>query len=509
MTKRSISTELSGGGGFDYEHRVAALYLTALLRSEGASGVDGTVTRVALQQEAAGEPMDDIVVDTELSGITGRFGVQAKTSLTISSAAKNNDFRKIITNAEKTRNKDSFKVGRDSYGFAAFQISDTKIRSLKRLIDWAKDSPTTDDYSKRFEDGGQASKDDKGVRNSILTLLEKNDIAYEQTFLRHFVALKLDVIDDQSPLATYAKNNLSTMLVQGVPQAPVLWSDLCSHAKKGAITGAVWTRATLLDSLRTRFNLVAAPIYARDLKKLAEYATADLRQINDDIGGHKIKRSRYLREIATANEKHRFINITGLPGCGKSVVLKTVAIEAAKLGPILFLKSDRLHGNSWVSHATTLGIQQTEIGNLLTEVGAAGTATLFVDGVDRIEVGQRQVVLDVIDAILFNEANSHWHIIVTSRDQGLEAFRSWLGPALMTGRGIKDISVGPLSDGEAEELAAKVPRIHGLLFGNDKVREIARRPFFTSILANHVNSTELNSSTYPSTESELLSLIHI
>ena len=95
---------------------------------------------------------------------------------------------------------------------------------------------------------------------------------------------------------------------------------------------------------------------------------------------------------------------------------------------------------------------------------------------------------------------------MTSRDQGLEAFRSWLGPALMTGRGIKDISVGPLSDGEAEELAAKVPRIHGLLFGNDKVREIARRPFFASILANHVNSTELNSSTYPSTESELIQL---
>lgn len=47
MTKssRSTSTELTGGGGFDYEHRVAALYLTALARSELAPGTDGKVTR--------------------------------------------------------------------------------------------------------------------------------------------------------------------------------------------------------------------------------------------------------------------------------------------------------------------------------------------------------------------------------------------------------------------------------------------------------------------------------
>ena len=505
-TKRSTSTELSGGAGFDYEHRVAALYLTALVRSERAPGTLGRVTRVAVQQEAIGEPMDDVVVDVDLGGEIARIGLQVKTSLVISSATSNEDFRAIINNAEKTRRKTEFRVGKDAYGFAAHEVNDPKIRSLKRVIDWANASPTPSDFVSRFAEAGQASLTDREVRNSIQSLLGESGIEYEWDFFRHFVALKLDVISDQSPLAVSAINSLSEVLSKGETEAPVLWTDLCNHAKLGGKVAEVWSRGSILTSLRSRFNLTCAPLWIRDIAKLTSHVEVSLRQINDEISGHIIERTDASKKVSELEEDSRFINITGLPGCGKSVVLKAMASAAAASGPILFLKSDRLEGTTWVSHATSLSLQNTNIHELLVEIGSSGTPTLFVDGIDRIKLEHRQVILDVLDAVFFDDRHSDWNVIVTSRDQGLEAFRSWLGVALINKGGFRDVSIDPLSDIESYELAEKVPKLRGLLFGNEKVKEIARRPFFASILAGQAADDQFVAGNYPSTEAELIEL---
>ena len=66
--ERSRSTELTGGEGFTYEDTVVAYYLTALLHEDAAAGLTGQVVRVAVQQAAAGDPLDDLIVDGELDG---------------------------------------------------------------------------------------------------------------------------------------------------------------------------------------------------------------------------------------------------------------------------------------------------------------------------------------------------------------------------------------------------------------------------------------------------------
>lgn len=163
---------------------------------------------------------------------------------------------------------------------------------------------------------------DHEVRNAVQGLLRNNDTEYEWDFFRHFVALKLDVFDDQSPLAVGAINSLSEILSKGDAEAPVLWTDLCNHAKVGGKVAEVWTRGSILTSLRSRFNLTCALVWARDIEKLASHVEVSLRQINDEIGGHRIKRSDALDKVSALEADNKFINVTGLPGCGKSVVLK-------------------------------------------------------------------------------------------------------------------------------------------------------------------------------------------
>jgi hypothetical protein len=129
---RSRSSELTGGDGFTYEDTVAAWYLAALLREEPAPGTRGTVVRVAVQQNALGDPLDDLIVDSDEAGVRTRLSLQVKKQVTVSSS--NGDFREIIAEAVATRAKPEFQVGKDRYGFIVRSISISGLENLDRII---------------------------------------------------------------------------------------------------------------------------------------------------------------------------------------------------------------------------------------------------------------------------------------------------------------------------------------------------------------------------------------
>ena len=150
--------------------------------------------------------------------------------------------------------------------------------------------------------------------------------------------------------------------------------------------------------------------------------------------------------------ENRLVNISGLPGCGKSAVLKRFASNAAAKGPILFLKSDRLVGNGWSTFASAIGLRHSAA-ELLTEISATGTSIVFIDGIDRIRPDQKGIVADLLRIVETDPSLAHWKVLATSRDQGLEAYRAWFPPSFYRGSGIGNVSVNPFSDDEAEVLA--------------------------------------------------------
>ena len=148
--QQATSTELTGGAGFTYEDTVVAYYLSALLREERAAGLNGVVKTVAVQQEGHGHPMDDIIVELDDDRSLRRLNLQAKRKIQISAAATNNDFRDILSRAVATRATDDFNVDLDAYGFVAENVAIERFRTLNRLIEWAKSSPSGEDFARHF-----------------------------------------------------------------------------------------------------------------------------------------------------------------------------------------------------------------------------------------------------------------------------------------------------------------------------------------------------------------------
>jgi ATPase family associated with various cellular activities (AAA) len=421
------STELTGGAGFSYEDTVVAYYLAALLREERAAGQAGVVTSVAVQQAGHGHPMDDVVVEFEDAAGKRVLDLQVKRQLRISAA--DDDFSSIMTAARATRALDVFQPTRDAYGFVVEHVAVGPQRTLGRLIDWAKASPAGEDYERRFSDGGAAASAERELRDRLLPLTGATTDDAEADFYRHFVALHVDGLGEGGMLRAEIVNRLQELVAENEDgQDLLLFDRLCRMVRDGAAQARKWTRGTLLAQLRGVVRLRIAPSYIRDLEALHAISSESLADVLDTIDDFHVARPGLQSNIEERLAENRLVNISGLPGCGKSAVVKGFASNAAAKGPILFLKSDRLVGNGWSTFASALGLRHTAA-ELLTEISATGTPIVFIDGIDRVRPDQKGIIADLLRVIESEPGLAHWRVLASSRDQGLEAYRAWFPPS--------------------------------------------------------------------------------
>lgn len=483
------SAELAGGAGFTFEGAVAALYLTHLLSEGYAPGIDDrTVCRVALQQRDFGEPLDDVIVDfRSASGELARLSLQAKRSLTISKARTNTDFREIIRDSWATLTKVDFRRGVDRFGAAVGDVAKDKARALVTLCELARESLTVRHFDSRFGPEGNASAEVTSVRDDIAALLSEIDSAPRtgaevHQFLAHFVLIDFDFLhagaDDPPQAITRVRDCL---VPSDAAKAPLVWSRLIELARASAGKAGEFDRARLVHLISQVARLRIANSLRSDLDRLAALAHSYVNGIQDDVGGTHLERTSLSAELDARLENSRLIQIRGLPGSGKSVLLKQSVLRAIDRGPVLFLKADQLEGRSWVSFASTHGLSSAILLDLLVEISATGSAVLYIDAIDRIEKEHQPIILDVLRTIVGSPLLDNWRIVVSLRDTGIEPLRNWMGE-LLDAAGIATVTVDALDDDESDMLAKAKPHLRALLFGPTQVREIVRRPFFAKVL---------------------------
>lgn len=488
MAIEPLSPELRGGGGFSFEDAVAAVYLTALLTETVAPGIKtGIVTRVALQGAASGEPMDDVIVhSTLLDQSQVKLALQVKRQLTVSAAATNTDFRAVVLDAVETIRGGDFRQGVDQVGVATGTVSAVTKRATIFVCEFARGSDSFEHFRSRLFEPGFADEQKRGVFTNVSTILsdagqdEPDRTAY--AFLRHFVLIELDLLHQGSTSDATAINTLASVLQpDAAAYAPELWNRLRGIVREGAAVATVYSRTSLIQRLGGAFRLVGAPSFRRTLRLLEEEARKAASEIPNLIAGRTYAREAPLREASGSSAV--VTHLVGLPGSGKSAVLRMLVEESLSRGPVLFLKSDRLSGRNWRSYAAAMDLDNVDLTALLVELASTGDGIVFIDGIDRVEVANRNVISDVVTAVLEDLGRSTLRIVVTVRGNEFDALQTWLPEQLLTGNGTRIVEVQPFNDAECRVILEDLPALRPLLFGGDRVQEISRRPFFTSALA--------------------------
>jgi len=178
--------------------------------------------------------------------------------------------------------------------------------------------------------------------------------------------------------------------------------------------------------LSRTIRLRGASSLRNDLTKLTDLAQKWLLDIDDDVRGARLGRSELASKLEALLAQARFVQVRGLPGSGKSVLLRRRIEADLGRGPVLFLKSDRLEGRSWKSFATTMGLSGADLVTLLVELEAVGSNVLYIDGIDRIEKQHQGVVADVVRAVIREPLLTAWRVVISLRDTGSEPLRTWL-----------------------------------------------------------------------------------
>ncbi len=504
----SQSPELAGGDGFTYEGHVMAFYLTALLAEASAPGCNGTVINVASQQRDFGYPLDDVIIKwIDASDRIGTTSLQVKRDLTISSADTNKNFRDVIRDSLTSYQNASFNNGVDKYGVAVSEISSAKFRDLGFLCQIAVESGDIEHFEQRFSPNGNASADIRVIREVIYQLLDEFSATplaptQKHDFLKHFIIVRFDFLHDGEVDAHIAEQQIHSQLPTNSIASPVLvWSRVYELGRESAGKAGQFDRVRLVHELSKVVKLKEGRTFEEQIANINELTNTYLHQIQSDIDGYSLDRDSLKLKFNEEFQAKRFIQITGMPGTGKSALLRQVVEDYLNSSFVLFLKSDQLVGKNWSQYAQSSGIPSTHnLQDLLVEIQSAGTPILFIDGIDRVDSQHRPIIKELISLILNDPLLTEWKIVVTLRETGLEPLRTWLGSVLKQAS-IGNVTVNKLDDNEANILSTQFPNLKSLLFNSsENVRHVTRTPFFAQILS----TLSLSDDTSPESELDLI-----
>ncbi|TRU62851.1 MAG: ATP-binding protein, partial [Microcystis aeruginosa Ma_QC_Ch_20071001_M135] len=495
VAQSGTSPELTGGQGFSFEDAVASVYAAALLGETTGPGLPGRIVcHISVQQRAFGQPLDDLIVRASgVDQVPITFSIQVKRRLVISSASTNTDFRETIEQAYATLLTPAFQTSLDRVGAIAGEISDASKRRFETLCEWARAESSSGQFVRKLQTDGAAGEklsQFEAVREILSSRVAPSELdEATHKLLTHFVLIRLDLLTEGSPTEAQVVAGLGNILAPADrSRADDLWRRLLALVRVSQGRAAGYDRKTLVSRLHGAFRLSSAPSAQGALQAIQEESRLAAAEITNSISGLNVPREASVQVVVEAAKSPGFIQIGGMPGAGKSVVLRSAVEQLAANGVVLFLKSDRLRGRTWAQYAAAAGINQINLEELLVELAACGPSVLFVDGIDRVEVEHRGVLLDLLNTIHTSKLLTGWRVVATVRDTGMEPLRTWL-PERMFSTGVRTLTIGSFNDEEAEALAQAKPALRPLLFGSDSVRAVVRRPFFAAVLAKQVDAS--------------------
>lgn len=401
-TARGSSPMASGPAGAQLEAHVGAQYLLPLLLSGEPRGRPGmTVSRVQFQRGDLGFPMDDVIVSGhDASGATAVLEIQVKRSIEFT--PKNNEFRRVIAMACKAAALN--KTDTQSHTVAvAIGTSARSERYVQATLQWARQYQGCTEFFRRLNLAGAADQEMRefvfAFRSHMQAAGASDDDHSTWQLLRRFLVLTFDVEQPGSASAILARDRCAALLVpQQASRASELWDTLGQIAleldAQGGDIDAIELRRRLTQE--RSFLLYGDRRLRAARERIAEDARFALAAITTEVQGVHLDREEQVRSALTAMETGRYLELRGESGVGKSGVLKALASRATIESRVLVLAPYRIVAGGWGAMRDQLRCD-ARAEEFLADLAGDGGATLFIDGVDRIDnPGERATVVDLM-----------------------------------------------------------------------------------------------------------------
>ena len=458
---------------------------------------------VRFESEAA---VDDCGIETDAGGWVF---IQAKTGVTLSSAA-DSDLRK--TAGQMVRLWHSAKGGRGKNGWdrplvlakdrlllaAGPTTGGTVTRDLARALN-----------ARRAKYTAPLPKAQKHALAIFVKALKSEwkavtkDAAREsdiRAILPFIAVIPFDMAGADRAAAIAGANHLVTLASTGA-NAFVAIEKHCQHLMEARLgDGATQFRAAL-SALGV--SLKAPPCFEADVAQLSRHSEETGRRLAEyektTVSGVDVTISRKVTQsVVDAAQDGSFL-VIGEPGAGKSAVINAAAAVLRKHKcDVIELAVDQLPVASTEGLRIELGLEHRII-DVLDNWPGAKPAFLFIDALDATRGGAGEHVFRALIDALVKRPSCRWRVIASIRSFDLrmgEQFRLLFKGSPPTAAyaskdfaDIRHITVPSWNDAEFNALRANAPSLdQAITRGGEKLRDLARVPFNTRLLAELITN---------------------
>jgi len=495
--KKVAPPKATGGGGFVFEDRVAAYFLSFLL--SGRWPLDprlGIITGIDFQTRADGWFLDDILLTLVSDGETRCCALSVRSNQQFTRNSAPSEFVQLAWRQFLHIETDRFDKDRDLLGLAIAPLSQGLGKGLLRLLELARKGDPKD-LPVRLKKTAFASITIQKLFDSFVCpaeLAEKHGITNENTgeLLRCIEVLEFSFESGSRTQLREAVENCRSALRSGSPQEALsLWESLLAIASEYRPNAGYLDGCRLGDKLRLRFRLKEFPHHEADWRHLLEGTRSNLAALPDKIGGTvTLPRNKELAELDGAFSKDKAVVLHGPSGCGKTVIAKWWAERELNCSKVLWWNAASLGVQSFDAFERTLGMN-----NPLAEVLAAtpdARAYLILDGLDRCfsEDAFRNVSV-VIRTLRLDDEASPWRLLVTSQPEEWKRVQGQLA-----GANIPTLEWNLTGTKEPDDVSAVYEAFPALqrLALQPQLRSLLLKPKILDLLATKSSDTSIDTS---------------
>jgi hypothetical protein len=465
-----------GGAGTYIEGELGAYYLLQMLAGSEARGLpDAQIERVQFQGENEGYALDDLIVHSASDKGSSLLEIQSKR--TIAFAPKDTIFRSVCDQIARSAPQ-SQPTDRHLFAVATQRTSFAISGPYQDVLEWARTTKTGAQFFARLALKGVASDAMRGFAQTFRANLVAHGVADDDetvwNIIRRFLILEFDFESGAPQARAHALTIAGQVLApEDAYRSKALWSNLIELVILTGKTGGSITRKELAATLTARgFRLAGVRNYSLARARLVEMSRFALMDIGTTVCGVNLLRLGAMAALDEARDQHRFVEITGKPGVGKSYVLRHLAERQGREAHVIVLDPIGTPDGGWTALAQRLDVPGTAK-DFLGDLAVSGGGILFIDGLEMFASAERRrTVNDVLREIASIDGFS---VVVSTRpDVGVEG-SSWLAEDALAVLGAPHrVLIGELDDEEVAVLSAAAPELSALLSRGHPAASIAR-----------------------------------
>lgn len=463
------SAKQTGGGGFNFEDKVAATFLLYLLAgSHPFSSEIGQLLRIDFQAKG-GWLFDDLILTTQTDSGESRICCSIKSYKVVKETGVDADLVGRCWKEFLGKSGSPFNLTSDYLAFVGFRAGEKPTQAFSDLLVEAKrkssdslgahlSNQTKRELFKSWQcpsaiDDGKAHEDKVG------------------NLLRRVIYRPYDFEDSSSLSAERTLELCSLVLSDSTGDRPKeFFSQLCHIASQYRGTGGTLDYQELIAKIGPTFSLKAAINVAPDLKRIHARTKLRMGTIRTSIADKiSLQREKLLEDISSFVVETPILIFNGRSGSGKSALAKRFIDSSAE--PCVWLEAGT---DTVLDLREHLGLHFSLVE--LFERIPSDHFYIVLDSVERLQnASEVAVVRAFLTELSESRIKSKIRILVTSEEEQLERTLSTFGSELLKFGNYKVVPVPPLDVDEMLSVIEHFPALRLLLL-NSELKDLVRLP---------------------------------